>query len=112
MDKINLHGSWELLLDEEQQGIKEHFYKSETPFPKQIQLPATISEAKLTPRRDLASTDHLTDPYAFEGFAWYRKTVFLPDNCKDYDWELYLERTRMTQLYINGVCLLYTSRCV
>ena len=63
MDKINLHGSWELLLDEEQQGIKEHFYKSETPFPKQIQLPTTISEAKLTPRRDLASTDHLTDPY-------------------------------------------------
>ena len=59
MDKINLHGSWELLLDEEQQGIKEHFYKSETPFPKQIQLPTTISEAKLTPRRDLASTDHL-----------------------------------------------------
>ena len=51
----------------------------------------------------MASTDHLTDPYAFEGFAWYRKTVFLPDNCKDYDWELYLERTRMTQLYINGV---------
>lgn len=73
MDKINLHGSWELLLDEEQQGIKEHFYKSETPFPKQIQLPTTISEAKLTPRRDLTSTDHLTDPYAFEGFAWYRK---------------------------------------
>ena len=103
MDKINLHGSWELLLDEEQQGIKEHFYKSETPFPKQIQLPTTISEAKLTPRRDLTSTDHLTDPYAFEGFAWYRKTVFLPNNCKDYDWELYLERTRMTQLYINGV---------
>lgn len=103
MDKINLHGSWELLLDEGQQGIKECFYKSETPFPKQIQLPTTISEAKSSPRRDMASTDHLTDPYAFEGFAWYRKTVFLPDNCKAYDWELYLERTRMTQLYINGM---------
>lgn len=103
MDKINLHGSWELLLDEEQQGIKEFFYKSETPFPKQIQLPTTISEAKAAPRRDMASTDHLTDPYAFEGFAWYRKTVFLPDNCKTYDWELYLERTRMTQVYVNGM---------
>lgn len=103
MDKINLHGSWELLLDEEQQGIKECFYKSETPFPKQIQLPTTISEAKAAPRRDLASTDHLTDPYAFEGFAWYRKTVILPDGCKDYDWELYLERTRMTQVYVNGM---------
>ena len=43
MDKINLHGSWELLLDEEQQGIKEHFYKakllsqSKYSFPPQFQ---------------------------------------------------------------------------
>ena len=102
MKTINLQGEWQLFPDQTAEGVSLHYYEKDTCYPERILLPSTISEVKIGEPKKTASTDHLSEPYAFEGFAWYRKEIQLPQDCQNYMWELYLERTRMTEVYING----------
>src|SRR5690606_40236606 len=42
-------------------------------------------------------------PYEYKGVAWYEKEVFIPENWKDKEIELFLERTHwLTELWVNG----------
>ena len=67
-----------------------------------ITLPSTVSQMKKSPFNTDRTPANLTDPYFFEGYALYRTTVTLtPDeNC---DYVLHLERTRTTQVWVNGI---------
>lgn len=65
-----------------------------------ITLPTTTSEAKKGRLNTKAETGCLTDTYAYEGEAWFRRSVHL-DKCDGAAF-LYLERTRITCLYIDG----------
>lgn len=67
-----------------------------------IRLPSTVQQMKKPPLTDERSDGFLTDPYRFEGYALYERTVnFTPKNA-DCDVFLVMERTRTTSLWIDG----------
>lgn len=102
MGKIDLCGSWGFCLDGEKEGIKREYYK-ET-LQDTIILPATVSTAKRGKLsedvpEEQRKTGSLTDPYYFEGYTWYTKTVELAD-LTDREFFLVLERTRISHVWI------------
>lgn len=91
---IDLSGEWGLALDKD--------CTLNLPCPNDtITLPDTVSHAKKSEYNPQRETGFLTDTYLFEGNAWFSKSVKLTDcnNCKVF---LFLERTRITHLYIDG----------
>ncbi|WP_336773403.1 glycoside hydrolase family 2 TIM barrel-domain containing protein [Paenibacillus sp. MMO-58] len=93
--KINLEGTWELQLDEEKTGLKELFNDT-------ITLPGTTSHARKGKRNQSVNVDCLTDEYAFEGWAWFSRKFDIPANLDGARVKLYLERTRVTTVWIDG----------
>ena len=69
--KIDLSGIWNFELDPDKKGIEARLFdkaKNDT-----ITLPGTTSIAKKGTFSDKKETGFLTDPYLFEGYAWYSK---------------------------------------
>ena len=94
INKLDLSGEWLLCLDKECKG-------TDLVFDDTINLPNTTSNAKKGEYNTKRETGFLTDTYKFEGFAWFRKNVdFSALQCENL--KLYLERTRITELYIDG----------
>ncbi len=90
----DLSGIWELALDEKCSG--ENIVYNDT-----ITLPDTTSNAKKGKFNDSKETGFLTDTYKFEGWAWFRRKVnFDKHDCSAL--KLFLERTRITTLFIDG----------
>ena len=78
-----------------------------TAFDDTIALPGTTSLAKKGAPNPNREAGFLTDAYAFEGQAWFRKEICIDPELFDTDMgmlpiKLTLERTRMTTLWING----------
>jgi len=105
MKKIDLSGKWNLKLDKEKLGIEKKYYEG-LDTDKTIELPGTVSQQKKSPLTEERATGFLTDPYKFEGYCWYEKSIQIPAdyfgdseivNCR-----LCLERTRYTTLWVNG----------
>lgn len=71
-------------------------------FSDSIVLPGTTSCAQKGKLNEKAETGHLTDIYKFEGEAAFRKTVSLPCIKNGEKAFLHLERTRITELEIDG----------
>jgi hypothetical protein len=102
MGKINLSGSWGFCLDGEKAGIRKEFYREV--LQDTIVLPATVSTAKKGKDtqeipEELIKTGSLTDPYYFEGYTWYSKTVEI-EELRDREFFLVLERTRISHVWI------------
>lgn len=96
----DLSGIWDLCLDPEKKGRKgERFDVS---FPDTMELPGTVSEAKKSPFREEKNTGYLTDPYAYEGYAWFAKDIELSDYDARAHYTLTFERTRMSTVWIDG----------
>lgn len=92
---INLEGEWKLQLDEGRQGLA-------LPFSDTITLPGTTSHARKGPKNEEVLVSALTDEYLFEGSAWYSKEIVIPEALAGKTCMLYLERTRLTTLWLNG----------
>ena len=96
---INLSGSWHFAMDAAKEGIEKKQFLS---LPEDtITLPGTISMAKKGTPSDVRETGFLTDPYLFEGYAWYAKEITLDEADLDKEIYLYLERTRLTKIWID-----------
>ena len=98
--KIDLAGQWNFTLDAAKEGISKEFYKS-LPLDT-ISLPGTTSLAKKGTPSDVRETGFLTDPYLFEGYAWYSKEISLDNEDLDKTIFLNLERTRLTKVWIDN----------
>lgn len=96
---LNLAGSWNFAMDGSKEGIKKKQYLT-TPTDT-ISLPGTISQAQKGTPSDVRETGFLTDPYLFEGYAWYSREITLEEADLDKIIYLYLERTRMTKVWID-----------
>ena len=95
--KINLHGIWELFLDYNCTGENVTYNEN-------IKLPNTTSNAHKGKFNEERATGHLTDTYKFEGWAWFRRKIDTNAlNCTSL--ELFLERTRITEVFVDGVSL-------
>ena len=97
--KIDISGTWGFRADGEKKGIKAEYF---TAAPEDtIELPSTTSIAKKGAPDAKHEDGSLTDPYLFEGWAWYYMTVDFGD-ISGKTVELLLERTRKTELWVNG----------
>lgn len=99
--KIDISGKWEFRADEEMQGLDASYHTlggDDT-----IILPSTTSLSKKGKPNTEAETGYLTDSYAYEGYAWYYKTVDLGSDWQGKNIQLLLERTRLTTVWINGM---------
>lgn len=97
--KLDLAGSWHFAMDAAKEGIQNKQYLT---VPNDtIPLPGTISQAKKGTPSDVRETGFLTDPYLFEGYAWYSKDITLEKEDIGKVIYLYLERTRMTKVWID-----------
>ena len=96
ISKIDLSGEWQLLLDENMKLNLAEICYNDT-----ISLPSTTSFSKKGKKNDRRETGFLTDEYKFEGNAWYKKTINL-EGFTDGKAMLFLERTRISTVYVNG----------
>ncbi|WP_440959934.1 glycoside hydrolase family 2 TIM barrel-domain containing protein [Paenibacillus nitricinens] len=93
--KINLEGEWKLQLDKTKQGLT-------LPFTDAITLPGTTSYARKGPKNEEVLVSALTDEYLFEGQVWFAREVFIPDELAGKACYLFLERTRLTTLWLDN----------
>lgn len=97
--KLNLAGSWHFAMDSAREGIQNKQYLS---LPEDtISLPGTTSQSQKGIPSDVRETGCLTDPWLFEGYAWYSKEISLDENDLGKNIFLYLERTRMTKIWVD-----------
>lgn len=97
--KMDLSGNWAFTLDAEKQGIAQEYFHT---LPNDtIALPTTTSIAKKGTPSDAKEIGTLTDPYLFEGYAWYAKEITLDKDAKNKTVILHLERTRLTKVWVN-----------
>lgn len=79
-----------------------HNDKLQLPFDDTIQLPGTTSFAKKGTRNDAVPINHLTDEYAFEGYAWFSREIDIQEELQGKICMLFLERTRVTTVWVDG----------
>lgn len=100
INKIDISGEWGFRADEDKVGIEKEYYL--TSGNDTINLPSTTAISRKGNPNNAAETGYLTDSYAYEGYAWYYKTIDMSGIAEDKKVQLYLERTRLTSLWING----------
>ncbi len=94
LEKINLSGVWQFKLSKEKPDM--------TAGTDTIRLPSTVQQEKKPPVTNERSDGFLTDPRRFEGYALYTRRVTVSPKKRDCDVFLVLERTRTTEVWING----------
>ena len=97
--KMDLSGIWAFTLDPEKQGIEQKFFHDL--LDDTIELPGTTSIAKKGTPSVVKEVGTLTDPYLFEGYAWYAKDITLDKSYRNKNIFLHLERTRLTKVWVN-----------
>lgn len=101
---IDISGSYELCLDPAKRGLTSHF--EDLSYNDTIDLPGTTSIAHKGSINPDVQIGHLTDLYAFEGYAWFRRTVtFDAEDIAEISKKriiLRLERTRISHLWIDN----------
>ncbi|MGN0688209.1 MAG: beta-galactosidase [Oscillospiraceae bacterium] len=106
MITIDLSGKWDVCLDREMHTL------SPVNFPDSIILPDSTSNAGLGEVNTEIEYGCLTDMHKFEGYAWFRRYIDIPSEADGKCITLFLERTRMTAVYIDGrECRFGNSLC-
>ncbi|MDO5292431.1 MAG: beta-glucuronidase [bacterium] len=100
MKKYNLSGEWGFCLDESKKGIQEEYFCKS--LEDVIKLPSTTALEKKGTYNTKKEIGFLTEEYPFSGYAWYQKTITIEEQEVGKPIKLYLERTRVTKVWING----------
>lgn len=96
---LDLSGIWEFCLDEDKAGIGKKYYERE--FEDTITLSGTTAEAHKGIHGDRKETGYLTEPYHFEGYAWYSRTLEIPEEHIGDLAQLVIERTRISYVWLD-----------
>lgn len=97
VDVINLAGTWQFQLD------RDATFSPGKPTTDSIELPGTTdTNQKGDKLTDTNETTHLSRNYSYKGRAWYRRTVNIPADWNGKPVYLTLERTKPTQVYVDG----------
>ena len=94
---IDLSGSWQFALD------RQATIKAGDPLSDNILLPGTTDTNKkgdFTAKSE--ETTFLTRPWSYKGRAWYQREVVIPASWKGKAVYLFLERTKPTEIYVDG----------
>jgi len=106
MITLDLSGKWDVYLDKDKRMLSPESY------PDSITLPDSTSNAGLGELNSEIEYGCLTDMHKFEGYAWFRREIEITPEMADKNITLFLERTRMTAVYIDGrECRFGNSLC-
>lgn len=97
---IDLSGKWEFAFDTTNSINQNDGYL--TDFTDTIQLPGTTDSNQKGYRNTDTTTQHLNRLYTYEGAAWYRKKVVIPEEFNDKYIRLFLERTKPSKVWIDS----------
>ena len=97
---IDLSGEWQFGIDKENVGINQEWFKKE--LSDEISLPGTMDIASKGEKNNEITTSHLNRIYKYSGPAWYRKEVKIPEEWKNKNIQLFLERTKPSTIWIDG----------
>lgn len=103
---IDLSGTWSFALD------REGSVKPTDEMPETVTLPGTTDTNRKGDTIEWkGETTHLSRPYSYKGRAWYRRMVEIPSAWKEKTIYLTLERTKPTEVYVDGK-LVGTSKLI
>lgn len=98
---LDLSGKWQFALDPGNEGIAEKWFLND--LEDWVELPGTTdTNQKGTLNRD-TTTMHLNRVYRYEGPAWYRKRITVPDEFYAQHIVLNLERTKSSRVWVDSV---------
>lgn len=100
MQTLSLSGPWRLRLDPERDADAGEWTEDATDGT--IHLPGTTDEYGYGETTDDRSREHLARTHRYEGPAWYRRTVSVPDSWDGKRVLAVFERTRPTTLWVDG----------
>lgn len=102
--KQSLSGIWQFALDGEKAGLAQEYFLR-TAFADTIELPTTTAEAEKGKKGAERHTGYLTEPYHFEGYAWFLKTLDIPaeeEGAGKKRFFFMMERTRKSSVWVDG----------
>jgi hypothetical protein len=99
-ERILLEGTWKCRLDTSGTGLKGNWQDSI--FTEDVQLPGSLEENGLGQPVGQPSSSRLNQTRTYVGAAWYQKEITIPSSWEGKHIELFLERTKATQVWING----------
>ncbi len=94
---IDISGKWKLFMDKSCKVKKPEFDDEMT-------LPGTTSDQRKGEQNDERPDGYLTDTYKFEGNAWFGRQIDF-DKADAKNVRLFLERTRITEVFVDGESL-------
>ncbi len=98
---LDLSGKWQFALDPQDEGIAGEWFLND--LDETVELPGTTdTNQKGTLNRD-TTTMHLNRVYRYEGPAWYRKRITVPDDFNGRSIALTLERTKSSMVWVDSV---------
>ncbi len=98
---IDLQGQWQFALDTANIGIDQKWYLSK--LNDSIYLPGTTDLQQKGFRNQDTTTMHLNRVFKYEGVAWYRKKVIIPESFNDKNVTLFLERTKSSKIWVDTI---------
>ena len=107
-ETLSLAGQWKVKLDSQNEGIQQKWFTRE--FERTIQLPGTLDDAGIGEKSSLSEEKmekevvlKLTRKHSYTGPAWYSKEITIPQNWKEKNIRLSLERVIWnTRIWIDG----------
>lgn len=98
--RMDLSGVWEFRLDAAKEGIRQKYYGRT--LEDKIVLPTTTAKAHKGIHGDAKETGYLTEPYHFEGYAWFARTLEIPEEHIGDLAQLVIERTRVSYVWVDA----------
>jgi beta-galactosidase/beta-glucuronidase len=96
-----LAGTWQFSLDTADVGIQQKWFL--TDLADSVYLPGTTDINHKGFLNTDTTTGHLNRVYKYEGAAWYRKRVVIPENLRNKHIQLSLERTKSSNVWIDSI---------
>lgn len=100
---IDLSGDWQFQADPDSAGIDENWFARD--LSDTVQLPGSLDENRKGNKNEDTTTLHLNRPYVYSGPAWFRKTIMIPDDWSEKHVRLVMERTKITQVWLDTIYL-------
>ncbi|MDE5563914.1 MAG: beta-glucuronidase, partial [Oscillospiraceae bacterium] len=97
---IRLDGQWHFYADEKKKYTG--FVPQDSVFTDTVRLPGTTAQNGKGKPNEKREDGFLTELYPYKGNAWYCREVQIPEKLHSKKMMLFLERTRVTTLWVNG----------
>jgi len=102
-DVIPLEGIWKFKLDAFDTGINANGVRLLPQMPEEITLPGSTDQAGKGYKTQGMTSLRLTRAFEYKGAAWYEKEIYVPQNWKNKEVRLFLERAHWeTRLWVNN----------